>query len=192
MKRGKSLERPVIDTDEFTRKAGRTGGECPLAALERLDDLLTDHEGGVRWQLAGERTRRPDQGFDAHLALSFSGAVRMRCVRCLEPVTIELDQHHDYRLVASESIAARDDAEHEDLDLLVASRALDVMELLQDEVIMALPFAPRHATCVLAVADAGGDRAVMPEAAPSSPAPDGDKQRPNPFAVLASLRRPGK
>jgi uncharacterized protein len=176
--------RPTIDTRDFTRSASRTAGACAIAGLGRLADLLADTQGDVRWELAGESARRADGGSDAHLALSFGATLRMGCVRCLEPVAVQVDERRHYRMVVSESIAEREDLESEDFDLLCHDPRLDVLDLLEDEVIMALPIAPRHADCQ-PPAEAG---------APAAAAGDDDGQeRVHPFAALASLRRgPGE
>ena len=178
--------RPVVDTRDFTRTAGGIDGACAVARLARLADLLADHEGEVDWSLEGGSDRRPDGGSDARLTLAFSAGLRLRCVRCLEPVAVAVDERRHYRLVVTESVAEREDMDSEDADLIAHDPRLDVLELLEDEVIMALPIAPRHRDCrPPAASDASGA------------APDADRRdeavRVHPFAALASLRRgPGE
>ena len=179
--------RPWIDTTEFTRTGQKLSGRCPLARLARMSDMLTDDEGELDWALEGERSRRADGGFDAHLALAFSGAVRMRCVRCLEPVEIRIEDRRHFKLVVTESVAEREDAQTDDFDLLVSSPHFEVLDLLEDEAIMALPLAPSHDSCTRP-----GETPERPGGAgvgidPHEPAQD---VRPNPFAVLAALKKP--
>jgi uncharacterized protein len=179
--------RPWIDTNEFTRTGQRLSGRCPLALLARMSDMLTDDNGYLDWSLDGERSRRADGGFDAHLALAFSGAVRMRCVRCLEPVEITIEDRRHFKLVVTESVAEREDAQTDDFDLLVTSPHFEVLDLLEDEAIMALPLAPSHGTCARP-----GESAERPGGAGVGIDPDETAQggRPNPFAVLAALKKP--
>jgi len=174
--------RPVIDTDAFARGGSTLSGRWPAARLPRLLDMLLDEQPLVRWSLEGERTRRADGGADSHLALAFEAQLRVRCVRCLEAVEVEVRERRHYRTVVSESVAEREDPQSEDVDLLVASARLDVLELLEDEVIMALPLAPRHLHCAAPATGVAAGAASMPDA------PD-EAQRPNPFAALAHLRR---
>jgi uncharacterized protein len=179
---------PVIDPRELARSGGSVGGCWPLARLPRLADTLTDTAGEVEWSLSGQSLRRADGGADLHLALGLRAQVRLRCVRCLEPVAVSLDEDRRYRLVGSEQQALAQDPEDDEFDLLAITPRLDAIELLEDEVIMALPLAPRHDDC-----RAPGPRAGNPagRAAAGGTAPDGEPERPNPFAVLARLRRAG-
>jgi uncharacterized protein len=83
-----------------------------------------------------------------------------------------------FRFVAGDDEAARLDEESED-DVLVLQARLNLLELLEDELILALPLVPRHATCPEPLlAPAGGEPEGMPDEEPA----------PNPFAVLAALR----
>jgi uncharacterized protein len=127
----------------------------------------------VHWQARGEL--RPQSGGTAEVWLQLKADVRLAlcCQRCLAPVeeTVALDR--SLRFVADEQQAAALDAELED-DVLALERVLDLRELVEDELLLALPLVPRHAQC--------------PE-----PLPLGDDQEPadersNPFAVLAGLK----
>ena len=60
--------------------------------------------------------------------------------------------------------------------MLVLTRALDLHELVEDELILALPLVPRHDAC------------PQPLAAPAT-AEEPLAERPNPFAALAALKR---
>ena len=179
--------RPWSDTHEFTRTRKQVSARAPLAMRPTMYDMLTDDDGYVDWSLEGERSRRADGGFDAHLALAFSGAVRMRCVRCLEPVEITIEDRRHFKLVVTESVAEREDAQTDDFDLLVTSPHFEVLDLLEDEAIMALPLAPAHGTCARP-----GETAERPGGAGVGIDPDEAAQgeRPNPFAVLAALKKP--
>ena len=54
---------------------------------------------------------------------------------------------------------------------MVCGRELDVYSLLEDQILMALPFSPKHENC------GGGETAVQSD-------------KPNPFAALAGLKKP--
>ncbi len=139
----------------------------------RLRELLTDGEGHLSWVLQGERRTRADGGADLALQLRLDGEVRVPCIRCLNPVQARLHEARLFRVTASESQAERFDAEHDEADALVADPRFDVLELIEDEAIMALPIAPRHANCAL----------------PAELASEAPAARENPFAVLATLQR---
>ena len=72
-----------------------------------------------------------------------------------------------------------DDSEE---DLLAISREFDLRELIEDELLMALPVVPRHDECPTAVHLASSDDDFEEASA----------EKPNPFAALAALRKDGK
>jgi uncharacterized protein len=82
-----------------------------------------------------------------------------------------------FRFVSDEDVAAAQD-EESDEDVLALSRSFDLVELVEDELLMEMPLAPRHETCPvpvrLAVADPDFDSAST--------------ERKNPFAVLGKLK----
>jgi uncharacterized protein len=163
-----------IDLGEFARTRGTLSGSCEPGRLERLQELLAGDDGRIEWSLSGERRTRPEGGSDGYLTLRLTGRVQVECIRCLKPVDATLDEERVFRLTATESQAQRIDAESDDFDALVEEVDFDVLELVEDEAILALPIAPRHADCALpAEIDA-------PTEEPES--------RPNPFAVLQALK----
>ena len=93
--------------------------------------------------------------------------------------SLQVDQW--YRFVATEDIAmAEDDASDE--DLLVLAPQFDVLAVLEDELLMALPLVPMHDACpelpafsAGVIEGSGGD------------VEEGGK--PNPFAALAKLKK---
>jgi uncharacterized protein len=101
----------------------------------------------------------------------------MVCQRCLGPVDVPLQVDQWFRFVADEATAEALDDEVEE-DLLALSREFDLHELIEDELLMALPLVPRHDECPdpvqLSTSDEDFDSASA--------------ERPNPFAALASLR----
>ena len=167
--------RPVIDLQDFARVRGRVEGDDQPESFARLRDLLADGQGALRWSLSGERRERAEGGSDAYLLLRLSGELRVGCIRCLKPVEVAIDEERLFRITATESQAERLDAESDDCDALVADPRFDVLELVEDEAILALPIAPRHPDCGLP---------VEPEAEPP-----GQAARENPFAALAALKR---
>lgn len=167
--------RPWIDTVEFARARSSLSGRVRVAGLPRLADMLADDRGELEWKLDGERRPRAEGGADSFLRLSLAGSAVLSCVRCLEPVECPVAADRLFKIAATETQAEREDAESEDFDVLAASPRFDVLGLVEDEAIMALPIAPRHERCGL---PAGGGAA-----ADEAPEP----KRPNPFEVLRGL-----
>lgn len=177
--KAKYLDPLHFDVLEVAKRAESTAGEWPLLQLERLADLAMLSQDGidtaVRWQATGEL--RPVLGGEAEvwLRLQADAVVPLCCQRCLGPVheTIALDRW--IRFVADEAQAEALDAELED-DVLVLKRDLDLRELVEDELLLALPLVPRHEVC--------------PEPLPMEAAADeAQEPAPHPFAALAGLKR---
>ena len=196
IKRRGAPARPLIDTDEFTRANGELSAQQSPDDFPRLHDLLVDDEGAIEWRLNGERRRRAQGGSEGYLRLTFSGTVNASCVRCLEAVRTDLAEERLIKLALTETQAEREDVDAEDFDVLAANPRLDVLDLVEDELIMELPIAPRHEACSLPDqtgdgvdgAAASDEPVGEPSDAPGTGNAADDPPRPRPFAVLASLK----
>lgn len=168
-----------IDAFEFTRAGLSAEGREPVASLVRLASLLADPGGELVWRLDGWRQRDASENEQMVARLLASGTVGMRCGRCLGVVGIPIAIDRAFLLVRDESEAATLDESEDDVDVLVASRRFSIVDLLEDEAILALPPAAAHAQCDR---PAGLDAATPSETEPAA-------ERPSPFAALASLKR---
>ncbi|MFO1301425.1 MAG: YceD family protein [Burkholderiaceae bacterium] len=139
----------TIDTSELARAGSELSGAYPLAGMERLGSLLADRQGEVAWRLRAWRAGRADGASEDRMALSIVATVRMACVRCMAPVTVELSAERSYRLARSEAEAERLDLDDQVHDVLAGGRRFDLAGLVEDEAIMALPATPRHERCDL-------------------------------------------
>ena len=158
--------RAVIDSLEFARTGQQMQGEVTVAQLTRLADSLFDAGGYLKFTLAGscDARRRP------RLNLKVEGEVNLRCQRCLGslayPVAVESS------LLVLTPDAGGETAGIDDLDGVPANPGIEVRVLIEDEVLLAIPIAPRHSEgqCSAAV-NTTRDHAASPFAAlaPLSP-----------------------
>jgi uncharacterized protein len=180
--------RPVdprhLDVQAFALSEGRLQGEWPLAEMGRLQQdalsLTKDSPAqSVAWSAQGERHTVAGGEPEVRLRLQAQTALLQVCQRCLKPMALTLDVRRSIRFVHGADLAQQLDEEGEE-DVLDSSAALDLRELIEDELILALPLVPRHDVCPqpLTQADHGADA-------------DGIGSQAHPFAVLASLRRDG-
>lgn len=82
--------------------------------------------------------------FDQRITLhgGLGGAVVLTCQRCLQPVTVSLQEHFDLVVVRDEAEAAAEVAGYEPV---VADPAhVDLKWLTEDQVLLALPLVPMH------------------------------------------------
>ena len=152
-------------------------------SLARFDRLLDEAQGAGAHNLVhftAKGLMRPNGATSEQvwLALSAEVALPQICQRCLGPVDVPVSFAREFRFVASEEVAATEDEESEE-DVLVLSRDFNLLELLEDELLMALPVVPKHAVCPGAVKLQVADTDFAEEAA----------EKPNPFAVLEQLKK---
>lgn len=173
-----------LDLAAFARDGANLEGEWPAASLERLADAAAPESPAncwpaVGWQLHGELREPKGGAAQTWLHVTASARVALTCQRCLKPVHDEVEVDRWIRFVEGEAEAAALDADSDD-DVLALPRHLDARELIEDELLLALPLVPRHGAC--------------PEPLPVAELGDGeaeDIQQPNPFAKLAALKRGG-
>ncbi len=169
-----------LDVAAFAAEGASLVGHWPGATLDRLADLQTPPQdvqlGDVAWQAQGER--RPVTGGEPELwlALKADASVWLTCQRCLQPFEVPLAIDRRIRFVRGESQAEALDAESDD-DVLALARSTDARELLEDELLLALPLVPRHEICPQPL-----PMAVDADVSEDEPA------RPNPFAALQALK----
>lgn len=131
----------------------------------------------VHWSARGELLNPQHVHPDIWLHLQARTELPLVCQRCLQPVDVPLAVDRSFRFVADEATAAAEDDEAEE-DLLALSRSFDLLELVEDELLMEMPLAPRHEVCPQPVTMSAVDPGF--EAAQAA--------RENPFAVLGRLK----
>ena len=168
----------ALDIATFCKTGGRLQGQHPLAAMVRLAaSFCAASDGSAAWQAAGSLLTVAGAEPEMWLELQAEADVPLQCQRCLQAMSEALRVQRRFRFMRSEEEALRLDEDSED-DVLVLPARLDLLELLEDELILALPIVPRHEVCPTPL--------PMPVQADAAEAP-----APNPFAALAALRGRG-
>lgn len=160
----------VIDSFAFCRLGERREGDVPVAALQRLAEDTADDSGTIHWTLQGGT----DQMGHARLDLTVAGNVKLNCQRCLTSFDFEIDSASSLILAHDEEeIDGIDEIMQDDsVDVIVGSKVFNVLELIEDEALLALPLAPKHDVC---------PDAKTLEALKSA-------SKPSPFAALKNLK----
>jgi uncharacterized protein len=151
----------VIDGLQFARGAQEVRGVLGMEHLPRLAEM----QGAAESLVFGLRGGMRDDGKPC-LWISVSGELRLVCQRCLGPLVFPLSI--DVELQLTENLREIEEAEDR-VDRVLASRAMGVAQLVEDEVLLALPMVPRHDRCSARIA-------AEPQANAS------------PFNVLATLK----
>lgn len=136
-----------------------------MAALSRLSGMLVDSDGMLTYTVRGSQEER-----DSLLELEVHGVCRLRCQRCMEEFSYPLAIAARLRLLEASQLGEIDDADDE-VDCIEASKQLDVLTLIEDEVLLGLPFAPKHPDGSCVAVSEGSQRSI------------------NPFAALAGLKK---
>lgn len=152
-------------------------GRVELAGLGRLADSLAGSEGLVRYRLAFDRDHRGRPCVTGHLV----GSLPLQCQRCLQ--VFALDVERDWRVVLLAEAAEEALLDEGEDARLVSDRGMPLAELIEDELILAVPLVPKHpagAACELPAGAIVGDE---------PPAEELDEAKDNPFAELSRLKR---
>ena len=149
-------------------------GSVTLTGLSRFAQALATDEGLVKAQLAFSR----DQENRYIVVVTVSASVVVTCQRCLEPMPLELSATNHLAVVGDEEQAAQLPTQLE--PLLVPGEECKLWEVVEDELILSLPFASYHDTeaCKETLRDFNAS------AEPAAP----EAERPNPFEVLEQLK----
>ena len=171
----------LIDNIAFAKRKEHLTGILSSADCRRLDELLASHapdadsasklrEAGnvdvINFTLDGE-INPIGQHF---LHLSINANLTTICQRCLELMPLNLNLKFDYLIgdINATETEAVEIEEIDDYDFQEASQTMNLLELVEDEIIMALPIAPVHEVNCTKLSMQSGEK-------------------PNPFAVLKGL-----
>ena len=176
----RDLDPRRLDVAAFAAAGDELAGEVAGEAMARFASAtLAPADGSprveIRWRAVGERRPLPGAGVQPSLAVEADTEVLLECQRCLQPMRLALHPERRIFFVEGEDAAASLDAEIDD-DVLALTPALDVLALVEDELLLALPLVPRHEVCLEPLPRAFVDDGAVVAAD-------------NPFAALAALKQ---
>ena len=168
-----------LDVKAFAQAASAITGHDLLSKFARLLEETKGHGADliIDWSARGELRTDEAGAEQIWLHLTVDASLPLICQRCLGPVDIAVCISRSFRFVGSEEAAEAQDEEAEE-DVLVLSRDFNLADLIEDEVLMALPVIPRHETCPVALKLTAVDPGFEAEST----------EKVSPFSVLAKLR----
>lgn len=169
-----------LDIVAFAEAGASLSGEDPLSHYARLsrEDLDGEGKAVVRWQTQGRSEPVAGGAPEIWLDLQAQTELGMQCQRCLEPMRQALAFERSLRFVRDEATAEQLDEELEE-DVLVWRKDFDLQALVEDELLMELPVAPRHEVCP----------STPPMQVQTHDFDAGEQEKPNPFAALKALKK---
>jgi uncharacterized protein len=148
---------PVIDGFEFASAGATQQGSMPISGFSRLRDLLASDAGEVAYKVEGLRDERGRPS----LRVAVQGTLQLRCQRCLEALPYEVNEEDLLVLAATQAEIDADPVDAQAPDRVLAGKQMAVRDLVEDELILALPYAARHEGCK-AAAGTGGRNGSSP------------------------------
>ena len=159
--------RPFIDSLDFARNGQQMSGELPIVEMLRLADVLSSPQGMLSYTVQGGVDRQDISWLD----VSVAGSCQLRCQRCLSDMAYEIQLDAHLLLRDQAGLDALSDDE-EEFDSVLAEERLDLLSLIEEEILLNLPFAPKH--------ERGDCQATNSD--------NSLKDKPHPFAALAKLK----
>lgn len=169
----------LVDTHELTRLGQTVDGQVLLSHFKRLgSDLPPQGSKQACWSVRGQIDRVGQQT----LEVSVSASVTVTCQRCMKAMECPVASSSTLHIVQSEAeldaLEDQQDADPDDwIEPVLASNKLNALELVEDELILGLPYVPMHDAC-------------SHDALASQHPDDADGHLdPSPFAVLTQLKK---
>jgi uncharacterized protein len=151
----------LIDGLPFARSESEIHGTLLPGCFSRLAQMDC-RVGEVAYSIRGASNAKGKPCLRIHART----VVELTCQRCLEPLREEVEVENELELSESaQEIAQAED----DTDRVLATSSMDVSQLVEDELILALPDAPKHQGC-------------------EAPAEGVNRERVSPFDALARLK----
>lgn len=165
---------------EFRKLANRQAfieSEIEFASLPRVMAAISGHRGKVQVQLAFDLNHKYQVEILGHV----SADVSLECQRCLQPMTVPVKS--DVALIVTTEERVREVERRFD-PFVTDTDWLDLNELVQEELLLAIPFVSYHSQDMCQIDQ---PYKVNEDIACKVP-----KERDNPFQVLASLKAGNK
>ena len=146
---------PLIDGLRFAETGDALRGGCRIAGFGRLQDMLHSNTGELQYEVEGSRD---DVGRPA-IRVRVAGELQLTCQRCLKALVLPLQVDEMLVLAKSEAEIEAQPVDPDVPDRILAGREMAVGTLVEDEILLAIPFAPRHEHCSGSGAEGGGPKA---------------------------------
>ena len=144
-------EFPRIDGFRFAEAGDVLRGRCKVSGFRRLQDLLNSNAGELEYEVLGTR----DEVGRPAIGIRVDGELRLTCQRCLKAMPFSLQVNEMLVLAKNEAEIEAQPVEPEAHDRVLAGKDMEVGTLLEDEILLAIPFAPRHEHCSRSGVDKG-------------------------------------
>jgi len=128
-----------INNLDFAQKKQTLSGEFLLGDMSRLQEVISDNQQNkvVSFTLSSDE----EQGGMPAITLAIETELAVPCQRCFEAMPFSYKLTFDYVISEEEPEGLE---ELDEIDWLEPEREMDLLNLVEDELLLALPFAPVH------------------------------------------------
>ncbi len=162
----------TVDPIRLADTRAHLTGELSVKAMSRLREMCLDDQGlasvDLFFERSSERGLRQVRG-------TITAQLHVPCQRCLEQMTLALRVEPSLAFVKAGEHA---DIQGEETELLVVDKPISLSNLVEDELLLAMPMIPMHD-----VSECPAQRRLGVQDAAVQPS------RENPFAVLGKLKQ---
>ncbi len=182
-----------LDIFAFAQTQQELSGQLNVASLPRVAEEVVvgtvEQHLPIKYSLKGHFSLGADGKPELGLTLDMTAVLWLECQRCLGPYEQTLPIHTRFRIVKTESDAEAAPLD-EECDVIAGSTQFDLLNLLEDEILLALPIVAKHSDAhpqckeyFDTTASSSSKRAEKLDEAASAK---------NPFSVLMNLKSPDK
>jgi len=132
--------RHFIDSLDFAHNGRELHGILPLSEMPRLQDMLVTSEGKISYFVRG----LPDKDGKPMLEVTVEGLCELCCQRCLNGFEYPVKLFTRLQLAEAGELDEFSVEENDEVDCITADRHLDVTNMIEEEILLSLPFAPKH------------------------------------------------
>ena len=129
-----------IDNIDFSRKSREIRDIIRLSDFKRLQDSCLNLEDSVVFVLRGFENKYKEPC----LELFIEGKLSLICQRCSEKLEHTIFLKSGFLIKEETQLTDFQVDDHADYDLIEGSAKMDVLSLIEDEIILSLPVAPKH------------------------------------------------
>ncbi|WP_010324064.1 YceD family protein [Marinobacterium stanieri] len=149
-------------------------GTAAIAAMPRLASNLVTDEGVVDVDLQFAKDEQNLCILTGHA----HGSVLMTCQRCLEPVKVVVNAEFNLAVALTDEQAKHLPRSYD--PLIIETDEIELLPVIEDELMLSLPLVPYHDDCSIQTSFGDAETARTQE------------EKPNPFSVLAQLKKADK
>ena len=176
-----------IDAFEFVRLGKPAQGSVPITWFDRLVEDMPEQEPGAMVSWSAHADKGPLG--EPLIVLGVDTVLTVQCERCLGPMPVHLASEVPLQLVETE--AELDDPDSFDVseldafeageafDKVLGTRKFDLFEQVEDELILCVPYVPKHDVC---------PEGALPPGLGDADTDSEEEREPSPFAALAKLK----